>query len=272
MRGRCKFDDALTYRMPVHFVGYPYNPELRVLCKQVRMLSVEQQTDIEALAEIIPEQFEILQPCIQWSYCDLHEVDFLANGEYRILQAAVPVKWVGGGACISGVYPLIIYENHAIPILGGREEDGMPKVFCDISSLHHFEKHWWAAASFECETILKLDYHENVCDHVQQQSIPKNKFSAKYINFGNRSIPNVGRGGMAHHDYIAYPQEYCINRTCAGSAELSILPLDAWYKNPGMFRVLSKLDSLPKLGFQNALLQDGTITMCVADSFVLEVE
>ncbi len=255
--------------MPVHFVGYEYNPNVHVVCSDAHILSVEQITDMDALAEIIPEEFEILQARVLWSYCDLHGVDFLGNGEYRIFQAAVPVQWIGGGPEVQGIYPLIIYENNAIPILGGREEDGMPKVYCDISAPHHVGNHWWAAASYECETILKLNFREDDKPQDIQPACDDGEHAAKVINFGNRSIPRVGKGGMAFHDYIAYPQEYKVRRAFAGSADLTILPLDAWYKNPAMFRTLAALDSLPKLGFEHAMRQDGTITMYVSDSYVL---
>lgn len=33
----------------------------------------------------------------------------------------------------------------------------MLKRVCDISCEHHYEDHYWAAASFESETILKMD-------------------------------------------------------------------------------------------------------------------
>lgn len=207
-------------------------------------MNVDQVTDEDALAEYIPEEFEILRPCVSWGYCNCRDVDFLAGGEYIILQATVPVRFDTGTEVIEGPYPLIIYENNAIPVIGGREETGMLRRVCDISCEHHYEDHYWAAASFESETILKMDIRvtgepEKVNERVRMD------------NLGNRMLPNVEKGGNAYHDIVLYPQYVEFDKVWVGSGEITIeTPIQ--YKNWQAHSILSALEELPVRRYENA--------------------
>ncbi|MDY2984903.1 MAG: acetoacetate decarboxylase family protein [Synergistes jonesii] len=53
------------------------------------------------------------------------------------MQAPALVRYRGGKESIEGYYPLVIFENNVVPVLGGREEDGMPKAVCGISLDRH---------------------------------------------------------------------------------------------------------------------------------------
>ena len=196
MRGTFTFREGDTHRMPVTLRHYPFNRDVRVYYDDCRMFSFDQKTDMEALAPLIPADFEITAPLVSWSYVNCRGVDFMMQGEYRILQAAVPVRFCGKEETLKGTYPLLILENAAVPVLGGREEDGMPKVVCDISLDRHRDSHWFAAASQDCETIARMNFFEGAPWTPEQVSAYNAQ--GKVNVFGNRCLPAVDRPGNVY--------------------------------------------------------------------------
>ena len=79
MRGQFHFQDGYTYRMPVSIRNYPYSRDVRVFYDDCRVYSFDQRTDMEALAPMIPEEFEITAPIVNWQYANCRGVDFISN-------------------------------------------------------------------------------------------------------------------------------------------------------------------------------------------------
>lgn len=267
MRGKFVCNNDFTYRMPVHFRGGRLNVDNRVVYKNVMTFQVEQSTEASALAEYIPAAFELLSPKLIWAYCNCRDVDFMSHGEYRIFQVCAPVRFEKDGDILDGLYPLVIFENDAFPILGGREEDGMPKIMCDIAGERRYEEHWFASAAMYCDTILRLDYHEErELSPVELKGLADNP---QINNFGYRYIPNVGGSGASSSGLILYPQESHPDRAWSGSASVEVFAPDKWYKNPSMYTTLKALHELPNLGFGPAMRTLGSLRLCVADSKAL---
>lgn len=268
MRGQFRLKEGYTARMPVSLRNYPFNPDVRVHYSDCRVLSVNQKTDENKLAELIPEEFEILEPTVVWQYTNCRGVDFMMNGEYRIFQASVPVKFIGAKEEIAGSYPLIIFENNAVPVLGGREEDGMPKVVCDISLDRHFENHWFAALANYCETIARIDFWED--SELSPQAVAELAKNGKVNSFGNRWLPAIDSPAASYHDYILYPQEFYPKRIFSGKGKVDVLPPAQWYIQPAFSGILSLLAGLPNLGFSDALRIECELKLCVADSKIIK--
>ena len=267
MRGQFVCKDQMTYRMPVHFRGMRYDPNTRVVYRNVMSFSVEQRTDEKALAKLVPVDFEIVRPSIVWGYANCRDVDFMAHGEYRIFQAVVPVRYEKDGQAIDGVYPLVIFENDATPIVGGREEDGMPKVYCDIAGERHYERHWFANASLYCDTMLRFDYHEAApLNDTALQALRENPL---VNNFGYRYIPLVSASGAATSGPVLYPQEAHPDVGWAGEMSVEVRPPRHWYENYTLYTALQTLHDLPNLGFTNGMRTLGSLRLCVADSQAL---
>lgn len=264
MRGTFHFQEGYTYRMPVSIRNYPYNRDVRVYYDDCRAYSFDQKTDMEALAPLIPEEFEILAPVVNWQYVNCRSVDFMMNGEYRIIQASVPVRFCGSEDTEEGVYPLLILENAAVPVLGGREEDGMPKVVCDISLDRHSDKHWFAAASCDCETIARMNYHEG--EEWTKEQVDAYNAKNKIAAFGNRCLPAVDRPGNIYQEYVLYPQQSIARRVFSGTGSLELIPPEEWYIQPYLFQALYMLSGLPNHGFENVIRMDCALRLCVSDS------
>jgi len=62
-RGKFKLKDDHIYKMPVHFGGDPFYP-VRTVYRDMTGISIQFETDQEALLEIIPHDFELLEPVV----------------------------------------------------------------------------------------------------------------------------------------------------------------------------------------------------------------
>ncbi|MGC9322058.1 MAG: acetoacetate decarboxylase family protein, partial [Kosmotogaceae bacterium] len=167
-KGKFVFNADFIYKMPVHFGGAPFYP-VRVVYGDNTVISVDYETDENALLRYIPEDFELKEPVVSVQYTNCRDVDWMIGGEYRLIQVTTPVKYVGNSEDLEGVYALVVWENKTCPIIGGREEDGVPKVFADISSERHLENHWFVAASYEQFTFLKIDLQRG--DEVSEEDL-----------------------------------------------------------------------------------------------------
>lgn len=50
----------------------------------------------------------------------------------------------------------MVWENNTTPILGGREQTGIPKIYADIEDLHILKPHYATIASFEWEHLFEI--------------------------------------------------------------------------------------------------------------------
>ena len=51
----------------------------------------------------------------------------------------------------------MVWENKTAPILGGREQTGIPKIYADIEDLHKIQQNYFTNASYEGNTFLRLE-------------------------------------------------------------------------------------------------------------------
>ena len=51
----------------------------------------------------------------------------------------------------------MVWKNKTWPILGRREETGIPKIYADIEDLHIIPQNYYTGASYEGNTFLRLE-------------------------------------------------------------------------------------------------------------------
>ena len=115
MKGKFEFKEGYSYHMPVHFRGTPAGEVTNPLYGDVFVLSADITTGMDALAEFVPKDFEILEPVVNVQYNDCRGVEWMSHGEYRILQFGVPVRYLGNDEGLTGLYPLVLWEDKTSP-------------------------------------------------------------------------------------------------------------------------------------------------------------
>ncbi len=268
MRGKFRLQKDYVYKMPVHFGGYPFYPA-RVVYPDMTVLAVKYQTDEDALLQFIPEEFELLEPAVNLQFTNCREIEWMSGGEYRIVQVTAPVRFMGNSEGLTGEYGLVVWENKACPIIGGREEDGVPKIFADIACERHVKDHWFTSACYECNTFLSLDFHRG-------EKLPESVIAGMNehpgVNlFGFRYLPNLGKGGASLSQITLYPQEMHVKEawTGEGAAEWTVLTPE---QHPQQSNIIASLAGLPIKGYLSALMIKGAARLNVGDSRILSGE
>lgn len=129
--------------MPVHFgpvCGPRQGPDGERLFKygpqESTQHSLVYETDAEAVTRYLPKGFEVRAPYIIATHKMHRNLPWLAGKGYNVMTFNVPVTYKGREETVSGLYQLAIWENHADPILSGREQIGYAKVYAEISDMN----------------------------------------------------------------------------------------------------------------------------------------
>ncbi|HOR42596.1 MAG TPA: acetoacetate decarboxylase family protein [Atribacterota bacterium] len=265
MKGKFKFKDDFVYKMPVHFGGNPFYP-VRTVYHDMTSISIEYETDQNMLLEYIPEDFDLSAPVVKVQYNNSRDIDWMAGGEYRLIQVTVPVKYLGNSEEITGEYALVIWENKTCPIVGGREEDGVPKVFADISSERHYENRWFTSASYDSNTFLKIDFFQR--EELSKEDVEELNKNSKINLFGWRYLPNLGKGGAALSQATLYPQESFVKQVWTGEGSLVWNELKP-EEHPLQWYIIKALAGLPIVKYLYAIKAKASAQLNVGDSKIL---
>ena len=257
--------------MPVHFNNGPFDGNFCSKYDSSFAIGIRQKSDIEAIAQFVPEQFEVIDDHIRWDYCDCHGIDYMAGGEYRILQCVAFVRYTTkDGQQLDGDYPLVIFEDRFEPIRGGREDCGMPKLLCDISTNRHVGNHWFAFSSMYSYPMIQMNFFEE--GKVPDEIVKANTKKGFGNVFGVRCIPNIGKGGTAVNQTVLYPQKSDGDKDVwvgTGEVKLFVPEEKYWYTSP-YYGIMSKLASLPNYGFDSAIRSLGQLDLFCNGCQVLE--
>ncbi|HOV68385.1 MAG TPA: acetoacetate decarboxylase family protein [Methanoregulaceae archaeon] len=270
-----RFDETKTYRMPPHFGGNdPAPPGMAVYNRDTTGLTFTCTTEADRLERFIPDCFELLRPDIVFGFGQLREIDWLAGGHYNVVTADVPVRFVGERDRIEGNYNLVTWENRATPILGGREENGVPKVYAEIEDLHAWPAaylggpDYFTNASYDGNTFVRMEMRDP--RPVKGEEFAALRASMASVNlFGWRYIPNVSGPGAALSQPILYPQGFELGAAWKGTGAIEWIRLAPW-QNPTQFHIINALADLPILGMGPVMLTKGTAVLKPSQGRVLE--
>ncbi len=213
-----KFSEDSNYMMPAHFGGYRGQPQAAAY-HDVTSIAAAYETDSEILAAFIPKPFEITQPVLSIQYSMCRRVDWMAGGGYNLITVGVPTAYADGRKRIEGLYVLVIWENRTAPILAGREQTGMPKIFADIEDHRQLGDRLLANASYEGWTFLRLDFRQ--AKQMSPDELTQlNQRSGSVNAFGWRYIPNIGRPGAALSHATLFPQEFVYTAAWQGEGRI----------------------------------------------------
>lgn len=137
------FQDNKIYEMPVFFGPSPVkNPDENGVYKlnkpaDVEAVSVMFETDPAMLEALLPEGFSLAHPVLSVAFCNFGNIGNFAGNSYNLINISTPVTFDGERDHVRGDLILVMYENHAEPIMGGRDLMGYSKIYADIPRFVH---------------------------------------------------------------------------------------------------------------------------------------
>ena len=253
-----KFSEACNYLMPAHFGGYE-GPPVPNSYGDVTSIMVTYESDAEMLAQYLPEAFELSQPVVTIQYGMCRAVDWLAGGGYNLITVGVPAAYTHEEERLEGLFVLVIWENKTAPILAGREQSGMPKVFAEIEDHHQLGDRVFTNASYEGSAFLRLDFRKTGQLGPDEVTV-LNQRSGKVNAFGWRYIPNTGRPGAALSHATLYPQEYPCTAAWQGEGRVRWEAPTA-EQHPNQAHIIQALSQLPIKSYRDCLMTHGGVVL-----------
>jgi len=253
-----KFEDHKCYQMPAHFGGWDYNPTGTIYRDTVQ-ISYAYATDGNRLADYLPEGFALLRPELLIAYVQSREVEWLGGAAYNLIEVSVPARFQGRQDRVEGQFALVVWENKTAPILGGREECGVPKIFADIQDLHKIQQTYFTNASYEGNTFLRLEMHG--AQPLAAQKLAEIKAQpVERVLFGWRYISKVGGPGAELSQPILYPQSTEINNAWIGKGTVQWTQLKP-EQSPQQWHIIKALAELPRNELTPAMMVQGVSTL-----------
>jgi len=255
-----------TYRMPVHFGGDKFDPGYKATAA-ASVLTISYETDRAQLENYIPEGFELRAPEVQVTSYQLTEVDWLMGGQYTLINVAAPVRFHGKRDQLDGAYPLVVWENKTAPILTGREQTGIPKIYADIG-LQIMKPNYRTTASYEGNAFLTMDFEATGPITGQELDRITSQF-ASMDALGWRYIPKVGAAGAELSQFVLFPQGMEVEIAQQGTGSLSWME-QTIAQNPSQCQIINSLASLPIVQITQAVLTKGLYVLHTYSSRVIE--
>ena len=235
-----EFAEDTSYLMPAHFGGSPLGSYTYA---DVTTIGVSYRTDRAALSQYMPGCFEITDPVVEIGYAMNRGVEWMAGGSYNLVAVQVPVQYRHGRESITGAYALVVWEGKATPILGGREQTGIPKIFADVADAHQIGDRLFGNVSYEGSTFLRVDVRKTQA-YSATELADVNAHGAHLNWFGWRYIPNVGRCGAALNHPTLYPIDYSHRAAWRAEGTVDWQAL-TWEQNPSQAHIIEALAQLP---------------------------
>lgn len=101
---------------------------------EVHVVALQYQTDPDAIPALLPDHYRPAdEPIVTIFFGYYDGIDFMAGAGYWTATVQVAARFDGEEDHVEGDYILVMFENKTYPILCGREDLGIPKLYADIS-------------------------------------------------------------------------------------------------------------------------------------------
>ncbi len=131
-----KLDPSKYYRMPLAMGPVFDRKQQKLVYPHVEVLGFQYLTDHEAIAELLPDCYRPgKEPLVTVVFSENNGLSIMAGGGYRLASIMVSAHYDGQQDHLEGDYVVVMFENDTWPIIGGREDLGVPKLFADISNI-----------------------------------------------------------------------------------------------------------------------------------------
>jgi acetoacetate decarboxylase len=136
MSGNMNIFPNSYYRMPL-IMGPMWagnNPKFEY--PSVEVVALQYLTDPEALQKLLPDCYKPdKEPMVTIFFGYYNGLDFMGGGGYNVYVVQVAAVFDGERDHEKGDFILVMFEDQTWPIICGREDLGIPKLYCDISTM-----------------------------------------------------------------------------------------------------------------------------------------
>lgn len=208
-----QFERNKVYEMPVFFGPMPGAKNADAAGKfilkkpaDVEALTVLFETAPAPLEALLPSGFALHAPVLSVALCEFANIGYLNGHTYSLLNISVPVRYTGADGPLDGDLILVMFENHAEPIVGGRDLLGYSKIYAELPRFIKDGRTIRASASNWGFTFLDVELEPGLPanDPARIKELAARstgKFNYKYI----QATPYRGVGyGKAGAD-VSYP-------------------------------------------------------------------
>jgi acetoacetate decarboxylase len=131
-----KIDPHNYYRMPLIMGPQWEGQPPRLNYTQTEVVAIQYITEPEAIKELLPDCYKLgKEPRVTVLFGYNNGLDFMAGRGYILAAVQVSANFDGDKDHIEGDYNLVMFENQAWPMICGREDLGIPKLYADISPI-----------------------------------------------------------------------------------------------------------------------------------------
>jgi len=231
------------------------------------MIAMTFETERAELERYIPEELELRAPEVQVAFNQLTEINWLAGGHYNLVNVSAPVRFNGKKDQVDSAYPLVIWENRTAPILTGREQTGVPKIFADIEDLHVYQPLYATSVSYEGNTFLSMQFEAK--PPMTGKELEQAKLQYRSLDLlGWRYIPKVGAPGADLSQFIFFPQWMEVENVCEGKGTLRWTELSVM-QNPRQYQIIKALAALPVKRITGSAMAEGEVILDTTQARVL---
>jgi hypothetical protein len=134
-----EFRPGMYYRMPTHFgpsLGPRQGPDGRTFegrTNRWTTISVTFRTNPDQLESLLPPGFSLDgEPAVTVAAGYGTDLEWLAGRGYNVLGVSFPARYDGEEDHVRGNFLTVLWENLADPILTGRDDLGISKIWCEL--------------------------------------------------------------------------------------------------------------------------------------------
>lgn len=239
------------FRMPTFFgpsLGPRQGPDLSAFenAESPRQITIQAtfEANLEPANLILPEGLELRAPnIINFMFGYISDIEWLAGRGYNIFGVYVPARFEGADTTVHGSLNLVLWENMADPILTGREDLGVSKLFCELPAARNYQNTTSCAASWDGQQFAELRL-EGLKEAEPGEPLDPSAHGLLHHKY----IPRTGKWGEPDCDTVTFtpgetPNSRLISYEQTNTASIQF-EHRTWEQLPTLFHIVSKLKQI----------------------------
>lgn len=265
-----EFEDGKPYVMPAHFgpAVEGWDGKIAHYAENTAM-TIMFQTEKEALSGLLPPGFRPSDPpVISVSFVMCRGVDFMAGGGYNLVAVNAAADFEGPRNKVSGNFALVLWENHFMPIVVGREVLGAPKLMGEIPDAWTRGGKKGFAVSEDGVLLLEGEVRDMQQASDEELSAIKQQTQGA-IWMGWKYIPSCDMKASDVSCATALPANTDIREAWIGSGDVVFHDVP-WEKAPLSARAVSALRSLLVVENMGAVMTRGSQDLLIHQQYMIK--